>query len=255
VSRYFPAPSKDIHRSLEAADRVLDEAMGDQSIVLRRGRTVGIAGRHQDRVFRLRSGLMARSRHLPDGRRQILMIRLPGDLLCLRSILLGRQLDTIEALSAATVQELPSSAAQALCRGNADVALRFMWQMVEDDRRLHNWVLALGRGSAIERVSALLLDLRSRLIQAGFVSADKFALPITQQQIADHLGLTPIHVNRTFRRLREEGVLTFYRGVLDLHDARALGRYAAPMQDVFERDSAGSGAGDASPGAETPPPP
>jgi CRP-like cAMP-binding protein len=242
VTRYFPAPSRDIRASLEAADRQLDEAMTERAVVLRRGRVLGIAGRQQDRVYRLRSGFMARSRNLPDGRRQVLMIRLPGDLLCLRSVLLDRQLDTVEALSAATVQELPSSVAFELCRTNADIALRFMWQLAEDDRRLHNWVLALGLGSAIERVSALILDLRGRLTQAGFVSKDKFALPITQQQIADHLGLTPIHVNRTFRRLREEGILNFYRGVIDIHDARGLASYAAPMQDIFQREAFGFGA-------------
>ena len=79
-----------------------------------------------------------------------------------------------------------------------------MFQLAEDERRLHNWVTALGKGHADERIATLLLDLRGRLhAQAGLANGDGFYIPMTQQEMADHLGLTLVHVNRVLRRLRE----------------------------------------------------
>ena len=75
---------------------------------------------------------------------------------------------------------------------------------------------------------------------------------MTQGLIGDHLGLTLVHVNRTLKRLREEGILTVHRGLVLIHDLDALARYAAPMQDVFERESQAFGGG--APQASAPPP-
>jgi DNA-binding transcriptional regulator LsrR (DeoR family) len=66
---------------------------------------------------------------------------------------------------------------------------------------------------------------------------------MTQEQLGDHLGLTLVHVNRTLRRLREEGILTVRTGHVQIHDVDALALYAAPMQDIFERESKAFGGG------------
>ena len=66
---------------------------------------------------------------------------------------------------------------------------------------------------------------------------------MTQEQIGDHLGFTVVHVNRTLKRLREEGVLTIASGHAQIHDVEALASYAAPMQDIFERESKSFGGG------------
>ena len=171
------------------------------------------------------------------------MVFLPGDLLGLKTMLIDRQPDSIQSLGRATVQELGYEPALELARTDPDVSLRFMWQLAEDERRLHNWVIALGRGSAIERIATLMLDFRGRLIQAGIGNGDQFHLPMTQEQIGDHLGLTLVHVNRTLRRLREDGILTVRSGLVQIHDVDALALYAAPMQDIFERESKDFGGG------------
>ena len=104
-------------------------------------------------------------------------------------------------------------------------------------------MIALGRGSAIERIATLMLDFRGRLMQAGIGDGDRFHLPMTQEHIGDHLGLTLVHVNRTLKRLREDGILTVRSGLVQIHDVDALALYAAPMQDIFERESKAFGGG------------
>ena len=194
------------------------------------------AGEPHDAIYRLASGWMARSRLLPDGRQQILTVFLPGDWIALKAMLLDRSTDSVECIATATVQALDCERALELARTDPDIALRVMWHLAEDERRLRNWVIALGRGSAVEKIATLLLDLRGRLTQAGLAAGASFALPMTQEQIGDHLGLTMVHVNRTIRRLREEGALTVAHGRAQIDNLYALASYAAPLQDVFERE-------------------
>ena len=89
----------------------------------------------------------------------------------------------------------------------------------------------------------LLLDLRGRLHQAGLANGAGFRMPMTQQEIADHLGLTLVHVNRVLRRLREAGIVTVQRGVVSVDEMARLSQLAAPLQDIYERATPEFGGG------------
>lgn len=240
---HFPPPREEIQDRLEAGDRALGRVMPVPVRSLRAREILIRTGEPHDEIYRLMSGWMARSRVLPDGRQQIFMVFLPGDLLGIKAMLLNRQPDSVQCLDCATVQALGYEQALGLAETDSDVSLRLMWQLAEDERRLHNWVIALGRGSAIERITTLMLDFRGRLMQGGLANGDSFRLPMTQEQIGDHLGLTLVHVNRTLKRLREQGILTISQGRVQIHDLEALADYAAPMQDIFERENKGFGGG------------
>lgn len=237
MPQYFPLPRAEVRAGLKAADIRLRRAMVEPPYLLSPGSALATTGDPQQCIYALRSGLMARSRVLPDGTKQIMMFRLPGDLVGLRSLLVERYPDVLQAISPVTIQSLDCRTALDLFRSDPDVALRFLWQLAEDERRLHNWIIALGRGSAIQRVAALILDIRGRLSQAGLIRDNRFSFPVTQRQIGQHLGLTDVHVSRTLRRLSQEKVLALGRGVVEVLDPPALGEYAAPLQDIFERES------------------
>ena len=87
------------------------------------------------------------------------------------------------------------------------------------------------------------MDLRGRLHQAGLVNGDGFRLPMTQEEIADHLGLTLVHVNRVLRRLRESGIVTVQGGVVTVNEMTRLSQLAAPLQDIYERAAPEFGGG------------
>jgi CRP-like cAMP-binding protein len=111
-----------------------------------------------------------------------------------------------------------------------------MFQLAEDERRLHSWVVALGRGDAAERIAAMLLDLRLRLRRIGLEPRKSFSFPLTQRDIADHLGITVVHTNRVVKRLRQEGLLVLSRGSAIIQDLAGLEAIARPMLDIFERE-------------------
>jgi CRP-like cAMP-binding protein len=207
---------------------------------IRVGHILVRASATQTVIYRLIAGKVARIRPIEDGRRQIICIFSPGDLVAVKAMLFDRQPDNVEALSRATVRSLGYTDALALGTQHSDVSLRFMWQLAEDERRLHNSVTMLGRGTAMERISTVLLDLQARLIQFGNEAS---LIPIRQQDIADYVGLTLIHVNRTLRSLREQGALETRNGGILVRDVAVLNRHATPMLDIFERETPEFGAG------------
>jgi CRP-like cAMP-binding protein len=237
---YFPSPRRELAERLREGDRILDAAMAKSVKVIPVGHTLVRGGEPHTAIYRLIAGKLARVRPIEDGRRQIICIFAPGDLLAVKAMLLDRQPDNIGALSEASVMSLGYTDALALGTQHPDVSLRFMWQLAEDERRLHNSVTMLGRGTAMERISTVLLDLQARLVQFG---KEALPIPIRQQDLADYVGLTIVHVNRTLRSLREQGALETRMGGIIVRDLALLNRHAAPMLDVFERETPEFGAG------------
>ena len=104
------------------------------------------------------------------------------------------------------------------------VAMYLAWRFAQDERRLHDWIVRLGRANAEERLASLLLELRNRLSLLGMTRSERsYALPLTLQQIADHIGVTRVHVSRMLQRFRDSKLLTIERnqGICSTHWLRA----------------------------------
>ena len=156
-------------------------------------------------MYRLRSGWACRNRAIADGREQIILIFVPGDVFAVKSLFLTRHPDSVQTLSAAVVERVHHDELRRAFAEDADIANRCMWQVVEEERRLHSWVFGLGQGSAEERLAMLVLDLRGRLALAAAIPPDahSFEFPLTQVQISQYLGITPVHANRIVKAFRE----------------------------------------------------
>jgi CRP/FNR family transcriptional regulator len=190
-------------------------------------------GEEHEYLYVIEQGWLARTRTLKDGRRQIMVLFLSGDTCGLKTIFLRHQLDAVEALTRASARRIHYEKACALAQAHFGVALLFAWQLADDERHLHNWTLRLGRANAEERLAAFLADLRDRLGYRGIDTSSSFPLPITQQEIADHVGLTLVHVNRVLRRFRERGMVELRHGrAWFLDNAGALEELARPVRDV-----------------------
>jgi len=171
----------------------------------------------------LLSGWACRQRVLPDGRRQIFDLLAPGDAIGLAAdpLPLSRastvaltRVETADAAALRTAAEDPGTA-PALAR---IVALT---PAIEEER-LMNHVVRLGRLTAYERVAHLFLELQGRLAVAGLADEERFPLPVTQEVLADALGLSVVHMNRVLQQLRRHQLIEMRGGQVILLDPQAL---------------------------------
>lgn len=164
------------------------------------------------------SGWAARVRFLADGRRQFLSFLLPGDVIGLGQQTRPVATATVIALTPVEVCSAPSS------EKSPALAEAYALSRALDEAYLLANITRLGRLNAQERIGDLFLELLERLRMAGLESGNSFALPLTQEMIADALGLTSVHVNRMIQLFRREGDLTWKTGRLTLTDPAALAR-------------------------------
>jgi CRP/FNR family transcriptional regulator len=223
--------------SLVRGDQKLCELMKGSVQSLTAGRVLVHADSDHDYVYRLRSGWACRNRAIADGRDQFILIFLPGDLFAVKSLFVTRHPDRVQTLSNVVVERIHYAHLQEAYARDVDIANRCLWQVIEEERRLHSWVFGLGQGSAEERLALLLIDLRGRLILSGNLPADAltFQFPLTQVQMSEHLGITPVHANRVVRSFRERGIAVFRNGEVDIQNFAELRRLAEPLMDGYER--------------------
>lgn len=227
----------EILEALRRGEAALDRVMGGSGRLYPAGRLLVEPDSPNTQIFRLRKGWAGRLRTLEDGRSQFILIFLPGDLFAVKSLFVTHSPDAIQALSEVLVEQVDHRTLREAYERDSDLATRCMWQVIEEERRLHNWIVGLGRGNADERLALLLVDFRGRLILSGMLPPDALAydLPMTQEQIGDHLGISNVHVNRVLRAFREDGIVTMRGRRVTIGDLDALVRIAGPLLDMSER--------------------
>jgi len=202
------------------------------------GRPLIEGGTDHPYVYRLLRGWAGRTRMLPDGRTQFILIFLPNDLFGVKSLFVNRHVDSVRAISDIVVERVSYMKLYEAYAADSDVSTRCTWQVIEEERRLHSWVVGLGQGSAEERLALLMLDFKGRLTATGSLpeAALTYPMPLTQSQLADHLGITAVHMNRVLKEFRDSGILLVRNGQVQITDLDALVQRAAPLLDVYERN-------------------
>ncbi len=172
----------------------------------------------------LLAGHACRSRMLRDGRRQITAILIPGDLCDPEAIVANRADYAVNTLTRCTVGEI--SLARIAALDHRDLTATLGHRLRREAAIAREWIVSLGRRVGIERMAHLLCELRWRLAAVGFATEDSFEMRITQSDFADALGLTPVHVNRVLKSLRESRLIHLRGGQLTFLDRPRLERLA-----------------------------
>ena len=184
------------------------------------------AGEVLDHSSLLLSGIASRYKDLRNGQRQITQLHLAGDFADLHSFTLKRLDHNVMALTPCVFAIVPHETLKEITRKYPHLT-RVYWFATNLDAAIHReWALSLGRRSAISRVAHLLCELRVRLSLVGLADETGYDLPLTQTDLAESLGLTSIHINRTLRELREQGVVAFRSGRVDISDLASLEKVA-----------------------------
>jgi CRP-like cAMP-binding protein len=178
-------------------------------------------GDRPDHVHLMVEGWAARYKLLPDGARQITAFLIPGDFCDLHVTILGEMDHSIATLTRARVAYIARGRMAALTE-RPRVARAFWWATLVDEAVLRAWLVNVGRRDAFEAIGHLMCELYLRMKNVGLAADHRFVLPLTQEELADALGLTPVHVNRVLQRMRSDGLINFKGGALEILDYRRL---------------------------------
>lgn len=189
-------------------------------------RTIIRAGEDVSQCVLLIEGLLCRYKDLRNGERQIMELHVPGDFADLHSFTLKRLDHNVMALTRCRLAFAPHERLEAISREHPHLT-RLLWFSTNLDAAIHReWVLSLGRRTAVGRLAHLFCELHVRLGLAGLTEGDEYPLDLTQADLAECMGLTPVHVNRTLKDLREQGLVEFRGGRVRIDDLPGLRRVA-----------------------------
>jgi len=178
-------------------------------------------------IYMVESGWVFRSRGLASGRRQIVNYALPGDILCADSLLFKASSFDLTARTSVSLIRIEAPQGSELFDRHPGLAAAIAWTMGQEDSILAERVVSLGRRDSLEKLAHALCELEARLSAIGQMRGRTIELPLNQEDFADILGISVIHVNRTFRRLSEEKTAEYRKGAIDLLDRNRLAEISA----------------------------
>jgi CRP-like cAMP-binding protein len=189
------------------ADRAAILALPSSTRVVQARQRIIREGDEIDHSCLLQSGFVVRHKLVTAGARQIVSIHMAGDMVNLQNSLLRHADHSVEALTRAVVTFIPGQAIVDLAVSRPAVALAMWMDTLIDGSVFREWVANVGRRDAATRTAHVLCEFALRQEQAGLASRSRFDLPMTQQELADALGLTPVHVNRTLKALEQADLI------------------------------------------------
>lgn len=207
------------------------QAFRESTMRLAAGRQIIAEHKSSTRLFTLYSGWAFRYKTLSDGRRQILNFVLPGDLIGLQQEFADGATHGVEALTEVVLCVFPRDGLWDLYREDPQLGYDVTWLAAREESMVDENLLTAGRRTAIERVAMLLVHLYRRAERVGLAQDGSIAFPFNQQHIADALGLSLVHTNKTLRRLAHMGLHEIDGGRLHMVDPRGLENVA----DYYER--------------------
>lgn len=182
-------------------------------------------GEVPENVHLILDGYACRYKVFPDGQRQIMAFLVPGDFCDLNVFILDEMDHNIGTISQCQVVDIPCASIDAITAHHPLVTRALWWCALVDEAILCEWMVNIGGRPPNQRIAHLMCELLLWLEAVGHVSGDSFPSPFTQTDIADTMGLSNVHVNRTMRELRSFGLITVQQRILTIRDPDRLKAY------------------------------
>lgn len=170
-------------------------------------------------------GFACRYKLLPDGGRQILAYLVPGDFCDLHVFILSEMDHSIATLSPCLVADIPREMILEMTEQHPKIARALWWATLVDEAVLREWLAGMGRRDASQQVAHLFCEMLVRLQTVGFATENSYELPVSQIELADTVGLSNVHVNRTLQELRAQGLIVLKGKSLVIPDVDRLKRF------------------------------
>ena len=202
---------------LKAFDEIIDG-----ELVIRKRRDLIADGYEYRKLCFVKDGYAVRYKLLRNGKRQILNVILPGDIVGLPGSFYEKAVYSVTAVADLRMNVCSLDAYIQLCYRHPQYGLALSWIAVQEATTYAEHVIDIGRRTPVERLSHFLLELHARLKAVGRADRARFTLPFSQEVIADVLGLSVPHLNRMMQQLRAEKLIADTERVIEFLDADAL---------------------------------
>jgi CRP-like cAMP-binding protein len=210
------------YASLSDADIAGLQAVVERELTIRKKRDVVLEGYETRKLHIIERGFAARYKLLSNGKRQVLSILLPGDIIGMPAAFFRSSLYSVTTVSDVAVQVIPLIKFLDLCRRIPSLAIAMLWYTGHELAAYADHIVDVGRRSPLERVAHFLLELHSRLLAAGCAAEDSFEMPLSQEIIGDLLGLSAPHVNRMLHQLKAENLISMDHRQVTFEDREGL---------------------------------
>jgi len=191
-------------------------------VALAPGETLLMEGEGSTMLYTVLSGSGTRYKTLEDGRRQVINFLLPGDFIGMQASLMGEMKHSVGASSAMRLCRFNRADLWTLFRSYPERAYALTWIGAVEEHFLGEAIATLGQRDAGQRLGWALLRLHARLVATGLAQGDSVPLSFRQQDLADALGLSLVHTNKTLARFRRTGIADWSRGRLAIPDRARL---------------------------------
>jgi CRP-like cAMP-binding protein len=178
----------------------------------RANQTIVVEGERPTQSCLLSDGFCIRAKGLLDGRRQILSIHIPGEIPDLQSLHLHVLDHDLITLTDCTLGFISHASLRRLNRERPNVGEVLWRDTLIDASMFREWIVNVGQRPAASRLAHIVAELMSRLKIIGRVKGADFEMPLTQEQLGQAMGITPVHVNRIIKQFRDDGVMDIHRG-------------------------------------------
>jgi CRP-like cAMP-binding protein len=193
---------------------------------VRRRQAIITEGVKNRAIYFVIDGFLIRYRILRDGRRQVVNLVIPGDFAGVPGCFFQGALYSTKALTNATVAAVPLERLVGLFATHPPLAAKIFWSFTCDAAIQAEHLVVVGRRSAFERIAHFLLELLIRLQMVGLADERSYELPLSQEVIADALGLSPAYANRVLRRLADDNLVVIKGQRVVINDVEELSSLA-----------------------------
>jgi CRP-like cAMP-binding protein len=210
----FTQLSEDESNAVDECSQDVREFAAREDVISQGDRTGG--------VKLLLDGFACRYKVLEDGRRQIVAYFVPGDLCDLRVFILKRMDHSIGAVVASKVATISPENILRLTHTYPTLTRALWWSTLVEEAIAREWLVNVGQRDALERTAHLFCELLYRFRAVGLNNGNSCTLPLTQVELAETLGLSSVHVNRTLQELRRRNLITLEGGTLTIQNLDEL---------------------------------
>jgi CRP-like cAMP-binding protein len=193
-----------------------------RTITVDRGKNLINENERPDYVHIVIEGWACRYKQLADGQRAILGYLIPGDVCDVHIALLDHMDHSVSTLTSATFALIPRETVNHIFENHTPLAYAFFWASLVEESVQREWFVNNTGRPADKRLAHLLCEMQLRHRAAGLTRDNCIDFPLTQQDLADAMGITVVHTNRVMQKLRSEGLIAYDNKQLTIHDWEAL---------------------------------